>query len=55
VTVPILFGPGFAVLLTGLHCLQYFTKVWSLWPYGGMCSLDARSIDPGCNHGGDRA
>ena len=24
VTVPILFGPGFAVQLTGLHGLQYF-------------------------------
>ena len=33
VTVPILFGPGFAVLLTGLHGLQCFSRVWSLWPY----------------------
>jgi len=38
-TDPILFGPGFAVLLTGLHGLQYFSNVCLLWPYGGMCSL----------------
>jgi hypothetical protein len=24
---PILFGPGFAVRLTGLHGVQYFSKI----------------------------
>jgi hypothetical protein len=52
-SAPILFGPVFAVRLAGLDGLQYFSKVWLPWPYGGMYSLDVRSINRGYNHSGD--
>jgi len=49
----ILFGPGFAVRVTGWHGVQYLSKVSSHRPHQGRCSLDGRSIYPGCNHHGD--
>jgi hypothetical protein len=51
--IPILFGPGFAQPLTVFHGLRYFSKISSLWLYGGMCSPNVRSIDLGRNHDGD--
>ena len=53
VTDPILFGPGFAVGLAGLPDVEYLRRVWSERSYQEMCSLDARSINPGCYRHGD--
>ncbi len=43
-TVSVLFGPGSAVPLSGLHGLQCFSKVWSLWLYEGEFEGYARPI-----------
>jgi len=53
VVIPILFGSGFAVRLSGLDPVPYLSKVSSHRAYAGVCSLEGRSIKPGCNQGGD--
>ena len=51
--VTILFGPGFAVRLSGLDAIEDLFKVSCHRAYAGVCLLEVRSMNPGCNHGGD--
>ena len=50
---PILFGPGFAVRLSDSEAIEDLSKVTPYRPYREICSLDGRSVNPGCNQGGD--
>jgi peptidyl-dipeptidase Dcp len=51
--VSILFGPGFAIQITGLQGVQYFSMISSHRLCRGMYPLAVRSIYPGRNHNGD--